>query len=201
MTTITSFNNSITDGGLDAAFVQTIERRFGNMTGFHWDIRNDGTVAGWHWTVDDNDVVDANNQLYECYIRYMTQTKSLTECTNARAHAPTDAWTGVWQHYMSKSSPPIPVKETTTHTIYTMNNSQQQQRQQLKRYILLNVREGDVEEDHGAFLVRNCDAIDGLSDANASKYWQLHRLLLELNEEYHSLCWGASGQSSIMTLK
>jgi hypothetical protein len=81
-----------------------------------------------------------------------------------------------------------------------MNNSQQQ-RQQLKRYILLNVREGDVEEDHGAFLVRNCDAIDRLDDADASKYWQLHRLLLELNEEYHSLCWDASGQSSIMTLK
>jgi hypothetical protein len=202
MTTITSFNNSITDGSLDAAFVRMIEQRFGNMHGFHWDTRDDdGTTAGWHWTVDNDDAVDTNNRLYECYIRHTVQTKSLAACTNARAHAPTDAWTGVWQHYMSKSSPPIPVKETTTHTIYTMNNSQQQQRQQLKRYILLNVREGDVEEDHGAFLVRNYDAIDGLSDANASKNWQLHRLLLELNEEYHSLVWGASGQSSIMTLK
>jgi hypothetical protein len=108
MTTITSFNNSITDGSLDAAFVRMIEQRFGNMHGFHWDTRDDdGTTAGWHWTVDNDDAVDTNNRLYECYIRHTVQTKSLAACTNARAHAPTDAWTRVWQHYMSMYSPTL----------------------------------------------------------------------------------------------
>jgi hypothetical protein len=101
MIQFTNFIRNI-PGGLDSAFTTAVQQRFGNMHGFEWVVADNGSdTVGWRWTVaDTTDTHETDNELYEYYIQYMTETSTRDTCIAASRHAPGRAWSRVWRHYL-----------------------------------------------------------------------------------------------------
>jgi predicted RecB family nuclease len=57
---------------IDMEFVNTVQMQYGNMHGFHWNMKeNDGVVIGWYWDNHNDDTKETDMMLLEDLSKYL----------------------------------------------------------------------------------------------------------------------------------